>query len=237
MPWPVSGSSPPSLRTSPKPRPLPLPLAGPRPPRERAAHHVRRAARRRARVERRRCRCRDRGPRSARARTRAARRAISRIELPHALAHLARRAADDVADRRALDRDRGAARRLHALEQHAQALAARVVLVADGVGGRLQALLEVHVVHDLAGGERVAVAQQVHAPQLERAHAELGRRAGPSCARTPTPTASRRSRGRRRWAAGWCRSHSESTRTFGIRYGPDAGVAQLLVATPGPQSA
>jgi hypothetical protein len=92
-----------------------------------------------------------------------------------ALTHLARRRADDVADRGALDRDRRAARRLHALQQHAQPLAHRVVLVADGIGGGLQAALELDVVHDLAGGEDVAVAQQVHAAQLERAHVERGR--------------------------------------------------------------
>ena len=91
-----------------------------------------------------------------------------------ALAHLTRRAAHDVADRRALDADRRAARRLHPLQQHAQAGAARLLGVADGRRRRVEALLEVHVVHDLAGGEGVAVAQQVPAAQLERADVQLG---------------------------------------------------------------
>ena len=67
---------------------------------------------------------------------------------------------------------RGPARRLHALEQHAQPLSTRILLIADGLRGRPQALLEVDVVHRLAGGEAVPVAQQVAQPQLERAHAQ-----------------------------------------------------------------
>ena len=65
-----------------------------------------------------------------------------------------------------------------------------------------------HVVHDLAGGEAVAVAQEVAPAQLQRAHVQApGEEVHRPLARRRS-TASRRSRGRRRWAGGSCRSRA-----------------------------
>ncbi len=139
---------------------------------ERAAHHVRGAARRRAGVVGNEvgvgvgeadlgCRdaeelARHEAQRSARALTELGGRAAQRV--PAVLVRL--------------DCDLRPTRRLHALEQHAQPLPTAIFVPADRGRRTLEALREADVVHRLAGAEAVAVAQHVPQPELERIDAQ-----------------------------------------------------------------